>query len=212
MYIVTNMVGRETNLVGHSSVAEVFATPTLAALLAQLTLEPERTFYQRELVNRTGGSLYLVQRELKRLERVGLVVREQRGRQVEYRYNSSHPAAAGLRDAMLRSVALADRLRAAFAGADAVELAFVFGSVARGEEQPDSDLDLFVVGDLGLREVAESVMPLVRELGREPNIVVMKRTELGERAAAGDHFVGTVLSEPKIWLVGDDAALEQALG
>ena len=81
--------------------ASIFATPTLAALLAILAREPERSFLQKELVGLSGSSLYLVQRELKRLERAGLLFREPRCRQVAYRANRANPALPGLRDALL---------------------------------------------------------------------------------------------------------------
>lgn len=192
--------------------AEVFATPTLAALLAEFALHPERTYYQKELVERVGGSLYLVQRELKRMERAGLVSRETRGRQVEYRFNRSHPAASGLQDALLKTVALADRLRAALDGAEGIELAFIFGSVAVDDADADSDLDLMFVGTLGLRDVAARLMPVVRGLGREPNIIVMRAQELAEKAVKGDHFISALLAAPKIWLRGDDDELKRVLG
>jgi predicted nucleotidyltransferase len=139
-------------------------------------------------------------------------VREVRGRQVEYRYNQSNPAAAGLRDAVLRTFALSDRLAAALAGVDGVQLAFIFGSFARNEAESGSDLDVFVVGSLGLRDVAACVMPVMRDLGREPNVVVMTSAELRQRSDSGDHFVTTVLAEPKMWLVGDDAELKKVSG
>jgi hypothetical protein len=203
------MIGRETKSIGRSPLVDVFATPTLAALLAEFALSPEESFYQRELVRRTGGSLYLVQRELKRLERAGLIVREERGRQVEYHYDVSSPAAAGLRDAVLKTFALGGRLAADLSGVEGIRAAFVFGSIASGAESPESDLDILVIGDLGLRDAAKHVMPTVRSLGREPNIVVIPESEWRDRVAAGEHFVTTVLSEPKIWLVGDDAQLAE---
>jgi predicted nucleotidyltransferase len=202
------MVGDTTNLVGMSSLSGIFATPTLAALLAVLAREPERSFYQKELVDATGGSLYLVQRELRRLEAAGLVTRTPRGRHVEYRACSGHPAFPGLQEALLRTVALGDRLRAVLAGVHGVRLAFVFGSLARGEDVAGSDIDLFVIGSLGLRDVATRVMPELRDIGREPNIVVMNEDEFRERIGTQEHFVSTVVAGPKLWLVGDDHDLE----
>lgn len=207
-YADTNMVGDTTKLLGMSSLAGIFATPTLAALLAVLAREPARNFYQKELVEATGGSLYLVQRELRRLEAAGLVTRTPRGRQVDYRACTNHPAFPGLQDALLRSIALGDVLRDAFRDAKGVRFAFVFGSLARDEDAPGSDVDLFVVGTLGLRDVATRVMPGLRDIGREPNVVVMTEDEFRTRVAAREHFVSTVLTAPKLWLVGDDDDLE----
>ncbi|MHB1323334.1 MAG: nucleotidyltransferase domain-containing protein [Coriobacteriia bacterium] len=189
------------------NITSIFATPTLAALLGVFARDPERTYIQRELVRETGGSLYLVQRELKRLEDAGLVARETRGRQVEYSVNVRHPAFSGLREALLATVAIGDRLKTALGDVPGVRLAFIFGSVADGSDTAESDLDLFVVGDLGLREVSTSVVPALREVGREPNIVTMSERELRERAHEGEHFVSTVLQAPKLWVVGDDVEL-----
>ncbi len=206
------MVGLKTKHVGAEGLADLFATRTTAALLAVFSLHPARVFYQKELVDLSGSSLYLVQRELKRLERAGLVVRIPRGRQVEYAVRREHPAFPGLKDALLRTVALGDRLRALFAGPEDAHLVFVFGSVAGGEASASSDLDVMVVGDLGLREVAERVVPLTRELGREPNLVVMDLETFRSRSRAGDGFVASMIDGPKIWIVGDEEKLAAALG
>ena len=211
-YSNTNMVGTETNLVGTNDIAGIFVTPTLAALLATFARAPSRTYMQKELVEETGGSLYLVQRELKRLEAAGLVAREKRGRQVEYAVNTRHPAFPGLRDALLATVALGDRLRDSLRDLCGVRLALVFGSVAAGTDSAESDLDILVVGDLGLRDASTRLVPALREIGREPNIIVLSEKELQERAAAREHFVTNLLDGPKLWLVGDDDELAAIVG
>jgi len=195
-----------------SDISRIFATPTLAALLSVFARDPSRTYIQKELVAETGGSLYLVQRELKRLEEAGLVAREERGRQVEYTANARHPAFTGLRDALLTTVALGDRLREAFSEIPGVQLAFIFGSVAADQDVAASDLDLFVVGDIGLRAISKHVVPALRDIGREPNIVAMTEEELRTRVESGDHLVRVVISGPKTWLVGDDDALAAVVG
>lgn len=195
-------------MTGVNPVTAIFATPTLAALLAVFARDPSRTYIQKELVEETGGSLYLVQRELKRLERAGLVAREDRGRQVEYSVNVQHPAFPGLRDALVATLGVGDRLREALADLDCVRLAFIFGSVAAGEDTSESDLDVFVVGDLGLRDVSTRLVPVMRDIGREPNIVVMSVDEVRSRVESADHFLSAVLAGPRVWLVGDDAELE----
>lgn len=205
--IKTKIVGLKTKTIGDNGLASLFATRTTAALLAAFSLHPDRVFYQKELVDFTGSSLYLVQRELKRLERTGLVVRIPRGRQVEYAVRREHPAFSGLSDALLRTVALGDRLRALFAGLEDIDLVFVFGSVAGGKASASSDLDVMVVGDIGLRAVAERVVPLTRELAREPNLVVMDLETFRARARSGDGFVASVIGGPKIWVIGDEEKL-----
>lgn len=191
---------------------DIFATRTTARILAVFALRPDAVFYQKEIVDLTGSSLYLVQRELRRLERAGLIARSERGRHVEYRALTSHPAFPGIRDALLRTIALGDGLRASLEDLPGVDLAFVFGSVARGEATSSSDVDLMVIGDLSTRQVAERIVPLMRDLGREANLVAMDAKTLRSRVDTDDHFVSTVLADPKIWLMGDDDELAALTG
>jgi predicted nucleotidyltransferase len=202
------MVGHMTNPVGRSPIASLFASDTLVALLAHFALHPSGRFYQRELARLTGCSLYLVQRELARLERTGIIRREPRGRQVEYSLVPEHPVWPGLSDLLLRTEALAGRLASALEPlGDRVTLAWVFGSTARGDARPDSDIDLMVVGSAPLKELAQSDLPGIAELGRELNIVSYTEDELRARAAADNHFVAEVLDSPRLWVKGGEDEL-----
>ncbi len=202
-----------TNSVGRSSVASLFASDTLVALLAHFALHPEGRFYQRELARLTGSNLYLVQRELARLEDTGLLRREPRGRQVEYSLVPQHPAWPGMRDLLLRTEALAGRLASALELlGDHIVLAWIFGSTARGDARSDSDIDLMVVGDAGLRELAGMELPGAPELGRELNILCYGPADLRARADADNHFVSDVLRSPRIWVKGSDDELAAVVG
>ncbi|MGN1376423.1 MAG: nucleotidyltransferase family protein [Prevotella sp.] len=56
-----------------------------------------------------------------------------------------------------------------------IERAWVFGSFARGEEKPDSDIDIMVVYDrsrpIGLMKIAGMYLDLKELLGREVDLV-----------------------------------------
>jgi len=206
------MIGHMTNPVGRSTIASLFASDTLVALLSHFALHPTGRFYQRELARLTGSNLYLVQRELARLERTGIVRREPRGRQVEYSVVPGHPAWAGLCDVLLRTEALAERLASALEPlGDRITLAWIFGSTARGDARPDSDIDLIVIGLASLKELAESELPGLAELGRELNIVTYVPDEMRARAAADDHFVAELLDSPRIWVKGGEDELAALL-
>ncbi|MBW6469337.1 MAG: nucleotidyltransferase domain-containing protein [Anaerosomatales bacterium] len=197
-----------TNRVGRSAVSSLFASDTLVALLGHFALHPEGRFYQRELARLTGSSLYLVQRELARLVHTGILCREPRGRQVEYSLVPAHPAWPGLSDLLLRTEALAGRLASALEPLDdRVALAWIFGSTARGDARPDSDIDLMVISSASLRELAESDLPGMAELGRELNIVTYTPDELRARATADNHFVAEVLDSPRLWVKGGEDEL-----
>ncbi len=186
----------------------LFASATLGELLRLFMLDPGREFYQRELQRLTGAHLRQLQRDLARLELSGLVARRTHGNRTYYRAVPAHPAFADLRAAIMKTIGLGDRLREALAGlTGAVELAFVFGSSARGDDVVGSDIDVFVVGSATRRAVAAALAPAAAELGREVNPVILSTREFAARDREGDHFLASVLADRRIWLIGDDASL-----
>jgi len=209
----TNAVGVFTNEIGETGWVDLFASRTLVVLLTRFLMRPDESFYQQELAKAVGARLYLVQRELARLERASLITKTPRGNRVYYRANRNHPAFEDLKRAFLKTVALGDALRAALAPlADRVRVAFVYGSYAAGQETVGSDVDLFMVGDLSSREAASVLGPVGRELARELNTAVYSLAEFARKAQAGHHFIKEVLGGPKVFVVGDEDELGELVG
>ncbi len=205
---MTNMISDGTKPICISPLADLFATDTLAAVLSRFSLEPQRTFYQRELVSLTGASLFLVQRELARLERAGLIVRDRNGQRVEYNVVTAHPAWAGLRDMLLRTVALADVLLAALKPLeDRIEVAFAFGPAVRGGTSVRSLVDLLVVGEVSTLDIVGAIAPAERILAREVNPVVYRPDEIRRRLRSGESYVSGALRGPRLILLGHDDVL-----
>ena len=123
-------------------------------VLRLLLLKPDQAFYQREIAEKTGLRLRAVQQALRPLVEGGIVRREARGRQVFYQADPSCSILSELTAILLKTVGLAEVLRRALGGlADRIEVALVFGSMARGEAVAESDVDLMVIGEVGLREL-----------------------------------------------------------
>ena len=89
-----------------------------------------------------------------------------------------------------------------------VNLAFVFGSVARGETGASSDVDLMVIGSVGLRKLTVQLSGKANRLGREINPHALTPTEFAERRQRRDHFVTSVLKSPKLFVKGTEHELE----
>ena len=176
---------------------------TRSALLAMLYGRTEEAFYLRQLVRALGSGHGAVQRELALLTEMGLVIRTTQGNQVLYRANSRSPVFAELKRLIAKTVGIHDTLRSSLATLDSkVELAFVYGSVARHEEQANSDVDVMVLGDASFSDVVEALSPAQRTLGREVNPTVFPVAEFRTKVAAGNHFVKKVLSEKKMFVIG----------
>jgi predicted nucleotidyltransferase len=177
-------------------------------VLGLLFSRPDTAFYVREVARLTGAAVGAVQRELTALVGAGILERSERGRQVYYQADRRCPVFEELRSIVVKTSGLAEPLRAALASlAPRIEAAFVFGSLADSEGSPASDVDLFVIGDVTLGDVADVLANAEDRLGREINPVVQSPKEFPRRVTAGDHFLSRVLGEPKLFLIGDDDVL-----
>ncbi len=136
-------------------------------ILAMLVDTPGERLHLREIARRASTSAGTTARELRRLEEAGLVVREPEGRQVYFMArdgSSNDPPVRGLHPAMIQEtatplalspnpdplgLAMARRLRRelqAVYGRRLVDV-YLFGSRARGDHDPESDVDVLIVLD-----------------------------------------------------------------
>src|SRR5262249_47361124 len=92
--------------------------------------------------------------------------------------------------------------------APGVRLAFVFGSLAAGAENADSDIDLIVIGTVSLRQLSKLLSGVATRVGREINPHVFTAEEFVQRKKVRDHFVSTMLAAPKLFVIGDEHGLE----
>jgi DNA-binding transcriptional ArsR family regulator len=179
---------------------------TRSSVLSVLLLRPESALHVRELARLTGASPGSLHRELRALAERGLLRREERGRQVYYQANVQSPVFEELAGFLRKTAGIVDVLRDALAPlADRIELAFVYGSVARGREHSHSDVDLMIIGDV---EFADAVLALPRaqqSLRREINPTVMTSTEFVAKRKQATSFVAQVWKGPKLWVLGSEA-------
>jgi len=157
----------------------------------------------RELARQSGLSLGTVQQELRRLTRVGVVSARKDGNRVYYRANAGHPVYRDLCSLVLKTDGLAGVLGQALDDPQ-VRLAFAFGSVARGETRAESDVDLMVIGSVGLRRLTQLLSGVAEKLGREINPHILTPEEFKERKRQGDHFLTSVLASPRLFVKGTE--------
>jgi predicted nucleotidyltransferase/DNA-binding HxlR family transcriptional regulator len=184
------------------------------ALLALLYGHPDESFYYRQITRRLGNiSTGTLQRELETLSRLGLVDRTTVGNQVFYRANRNHPVFSELRALVAKTVGAIQVLREALASiADRISIAFIYGSMARGQEKAESDIDLLIVGKVTLEDVLGSVSNIELSLGRSVNPTVYSSAEFKAKLASGNHFLNSVARGEKIFLIGDENELREVGG
>lgn len=191
------------------SIADALFTQTQQRVLSVLFGNVARSYYASEIIARAQIGSGAVQREIARLEASGLITSERIGNQKHYRANERSPVFEPLRELVLRTTGLADVLRDALAPlAPQLVAAFVFGSIARREDNASSDVDLFVVSDtLSLADLFGALERARRQLGREVNPIVHSRLEIATLRRKKNSFIERVMEQPKIWIYGDEDGL-----
>lgn len=177
-------------------------------VLGLLLLHPDMSYHVRELARLTGTSAGTLHKELSKLTEGGVLRRQAVGNQVRYSANQDCPIFEELANILRKTSGLVDVLASALSGFESqVDLAFVFGSLARGEQNSASDVDVMVVGSLGFAEVVQALHPAQAILQREINPVVYSLNEFRRRIGSQDSFIKEVLSNPLLFLVGNEDEL-----
>lgn len=186
--------------------ADALFTKTQQRVLAVLFGQSQRSFYANEIIGLAGSGSGAVQRELARLEASGLVTVHRIGNQKHYQANPAAPIFTELRAIVLKTFGVADVLRAALQPVwPAVDLAFVYGSLAKGTEHAGSDVDLMVIGALPSNAgLLEALMPAQAQLGRAVNPTLYTPDEFAQRVRDGRSFILRVLEQPKIFVKGGE--------
>lgn len=179
-------------------------------VLGLLLLNPDTSYHVRELARLTGTSAGTLHKELTKLTAGGILRRQEVGNQVRYSADRDCPVFEELASILRKTSGLVDVLAVALSSVEKyIALAFVFGSVARGEQQSNSDVDVMLVGSLGFADAVQVLHPAQATLQREINPVVYSLQEFRRRAASDDSFIREVLSRPKLFVVGNENELRK---
>lgn len=185
-----------------NALAQLFCSRTRAGLLACLFSETPQRLHLRALVRETGVSLGAIQQDLRKLVGMGLVYTERDGNRLYYAAETGHPLHSSLRELVLRTTGVYGMLQQSLGTAD-IQYAYVFGSVASGKAKATSDIDLMVLGSVGLRKLAARLASVRGKIGREINPHVMTLDEYLARCRSGEHFIDSVIKTDRRVLVGD---------
>lgn len=176
-------------------------------VLALIFGHPDRSFYTSEILRTVDSGTGAVERELSRLRRSGLVSIERIGNQKHYRANRNSPIFEELRSLVLKTVALNEPLKKALepykdAG---IKAAFVYGSVARGGDTAQSDIDLMVIGgDFGYSELYTALQDAEDALRRKINATFLSEDEWRRKRSRKGSFIDKISALPKIFVLGSE--------
>jgi DNA-binding transcriptional ArsR family regulator len=186
-----------------NTLAKLLSSRVKSEVLRLLFGLTARELHLREMERQSGLSVSTVRQELRRLTGLGLITARQDGNRTYYQANTQHPLYVDIRSLVLKTSGLVEVLQKALHDAD-LQVAFVFGSLASGAEQAQSDVDLLIIGSVGLRKVSALLTDAAKQLAREINPHIMTPAEFARKLAAGDHFITSVLNSPRVLVLGNE--------
>jgi DNA-binding transcriptional ArsR family regulator len=184
-----------------------------AKILAALLLQPDKRWFLTELAQHIGTQPSSLQREVEALSKAGLLEQTKDGRRVYFQADTNSPVFTDLKGLLEKTAGLVPILREEVeAFGERIQLAFLYGSTARSEESSESDVDLMIVGDVGLSDLVPSLRRAERRFGRPVNPTVYSSKEFKTKARNHDHFLTTVLRGAKEFVKGNDGELAAVAG
>jgi predicted nucleotidyltransferase len=193
-----------------ANLASVLFSAYRRDVLTLLFLNPEASFHVREIARLTGKIPGTLLRELKTLSNAGLLVRKQLGNQVHFQANPTSPIYEDLRNILKKTAGMADVLREGLESLrDQIAVAFIYGSMARGDERATSDLDVMLIGKIEFGDAIEALAKPREILRREINPALYSPEEFRTKLASGEPFLKRVMSDKKFFLMGDEHDLGQ---
>jgi len=191
--------------------ADALFGKTRKAAIGVLFSHPEKSWHLRELARNAGVSPTMIGKEMDALSSAGIVLEARDGNRRSLRANPECPIFEELKGIARKTSGLADVLREALSRLDGIDFAFVFGSVATGQERSGSDVDVCVVGSVAYRSLVNALSATEGAVGRAVNPVHYSPAEFRRKFEARNPFVTRLLSSKRIWLIGDDNAIERAV-
>ena len=179
-------------------------TKTQQKVLGLLYGKPDQRFYTNEILRWADMGRGSVRRELESMVRAGVLVASREGNQNFYQANGNCPIFNELHNIVKKTFGVGDQLAFALQPLmGSVVLAFVYGSIAKGSEHQNSDVDLMLVGEgLHYGEVMELLAPVEEQLGRPINPMLYTQADFERRLDEGNSFLERVMEQPRLMTEG----------
>lgn len=186
---------------------QLFGSGTRARVIEWLFMHPDESYYVRQLSEILELDPTNLSKELDKLFQLRILSRIRSGNQMHYSANQDSPIYDELRNIVIKTSAIADRLGLLLKPIrDKIEIAFIYGSFASGFFSKSSDLDLLVVGDIDYLELVSLVRKFSKEIGREVNTSCYTSHEFNEKLREKG-FIWRISQGKKLFVIGGEDEL-----
>lgn len=188
----------------NKGIFQITKSKTRTAIMKLFFNDPEQEYYLRQIEKLIGYSAGNIRREMVNLEGEGLFTHRMLGNIKLYRLNKSYPIYNEFKEIIRKTIGMEGKLKDIMQAHTDVVFAFVYGSFAKGKEQSLSDVDIMVIGEVSPKEIKSELFGYQSDIGREINSTVYTQEEFLKKFKAKNHFICSIIGEPKIFLKGDE--------
>jgi len=185
-------------------ISKLFKSKTRKELFRLYFTNPDQEYYLRELERILRTPVSMIRKELTRLEEEGLFLSRKRGNLTYYLLDQSYPLFDELKSIVFKTVGIQGSLRGILGKIKGIEVAFIYGSIAKHEEVGRSDIDLFIIGKVNESKLLREINKLEKVLKREINYSIFQKDEFNRKKKEKDPFITDLLKNPQIFLIGDE--------
>lgn len=194
-----------------TSIGDALFTKTQQKVLGLLYGRPDESFYLNEIVRLAGVGKGTIKRELERMQASGIVTVERIGNQNHYQANPDNPIYHELLGIVRKTFGIVDVIKAVLAPVfEQIDLAFIYGSIAKEEDTASSDIDLLVVTEsLTYTDLMTVLTNAEQSIGRPINPSIYTVGQIKQKLKQKNAFLTRVMEQPKLWVKGDEDDIKE---
>jgi predicted nucleotidyltransferase len=187
---------------------DLFGSKTRQTLLKAFFETPDAEYYTRQLEALHHISVGTLHRELKKLTSAGILKTRKIGNIKLFSLNKENAIYEEIKNIIQKTEGVVNFVKDSISGVKGVRSSFVYGSFAKGDERPDSDIDIFFIGDdIDEDDLIVKIGDLEKKLFRDVNYTLYAEEEYRKKKKSRDSFVLEVVKGKKIFLKGDEGDL-----
>ncbi len=191
-----------------ATIGDIITSKVRIKILELFFSNLKEIYHVRGIVREVKEEINAVRRELTKFEKEGLLKKEPRGNRVYYYVRNDHPFYGDLVSMVAKTTGLGASLIDNKNKLGRVSFIMFSGKFARMKDtKKEDEVDILVVGEVVLPELAALIRIEESKRNREINYTVMSREEFDFRKKRRDPFLLGVLAGSRVMIIGDEEDL-----
>ncbi len=191
-----------------AELSDIITSKVRVKILTLFFSNVREMYHVRGIVREIKEEINAVRRELSRLGKAGILRNEARGNRLYYWVRTDYAYYGDFLSIIAKSTCLGADITENRKKIGKVSFAMFSGRFARRKKRKKDDaVDILIVGDVVLPELAVLIRKEESQRGYEINYTVMSREELEFRKKRRDPFLLGILSGSRVMIIGDEEDL-----